>query len=541
MKITSLIVCLLCTALLAGAQKPVPKAALDSIHADSLVAAVKILGSDEYEGRGVATAGEAKTIAFLQAAFKGVGAEPGNGTSFLQDVPMVRIANDHLGLLAITAAAAPTALRYGSDYIGYTRRCQADVAASDSPLVFVGFGIVAPEYQWDDYRGLDVRGKTVVMLVNDPGYYNPALFRGKDMTWYGRWVYKFAEAGRHGAAAALLIHATGPASYGWEVVLNSYSGARCQLDSGSDEGKCGLDAWISQECATALATAAGTSLDAWLKAALTPGFAPQPLSLKAAFSLHNTVEKIVSHNVIAKIPGTDLANECIIYTAHWDHFGRDPNLAGDQIYNGALDNATGSAALVELARAFKHAGRLRRSVLFISVTAEEQGLLGSEYYVNHPLIPLAKTAADINLDSLNIFGRMRDLMQSGFGWSELDEYLKAAAAEQDRVVVGDAHPETGGFFRSDHFSFVKLGVPAVNATSGEQHREKGAEWGRQTKTAYFSQHYHQPSDEYRDSWDMSGAIEDLRLVFAVGWRLSMESTFPKWRPASPYQRPAAKK
>jgi Zn-dependent M28 family amino/carboxypeptidase len=521
----------------AAQKKPNLKAALAAINRTDLDTAVQTLSSDAFEGRYPASPGETRTIEFLSREFARVGTTPGNGLSYYQDVPMQKIANDRQGILSFAGGKSPLALSYGSDFIGFTPQFKDKITIQESETVFVGFGIVAPEYGWDDYRGLDVRGKTVIMLVNDPGFYDPGLFRGKNMTYYGRWIYKFAEAGRQGATAAILIHETAPASYGWEVVRNSWGRPIFRLETAEgNASKCEMEAWISLAAAQRLCATAGSELELLKKAALAKDFSARVLPLKTSIAFGNVLEKTISHNVIARVQGADLADEYIIYTAHWDHFGKDEKLSGDAIYNGALDNATGTAALIELAAAFVQLGTPpRRSVLFVAVTGEEQGLLGSTYYVAHPVVPLAKTAAVINMDVLNIFGRMKDIQVVGYGLSDLDEYARAAAARQGRYLVPESHPERGGFYRSDHFPFVLAGVPALNASSGVNHRQKGEIWGRQQVEAYSRKNYHQPSDEYTSTWDLSGMLEDIRFYFDVGYRLSMESTFPQFKKNSPYQ------
>jgi len=523
----------------AAQRRPDEKAGLAAIDKAGLEAALRTLSSDEFEGRFPASPGESRTIEYLSREFARVGAMPGNGSSYIQDVPMLKIANDRKGELAFSGGKAPLALSYGDDFIGFTSQFKERVIVQDSETVFVGFGIVAPEYGWDDYRGLDVRGKTVVMLVNDPGFYNPKLFRGRNMTYYGRWSYKFAEAGRQGAAAAIVIHETEPASYGWEVVRNSWSRPifRLDADAGADNaGRCEMEAWITLPAAQRLFSAAGRDLDLLRKAARTKGFTPQVLPLRMSIAFGNTLSRAVSHNVIGRVPGADRADECVIYNAHWDHFGKDDQLSGDKIYNGAMDNASGTAALIELAAAFVRLGAPpRRSVLFIAVTGEEQGLLGSTYYVAHPVVPLAKTVAVINMDSMNIFGRMKDVQVTGYGLSDLDDYARAAALRQGRYLTPEAHPERGGFFRSDHFPFILAGIPALNAASGVNHRQRGEEWGRQQREEYGRRNYHKPSDEYSPDWDLSGMLEDIRLYFSIGYRLSMGSTFPRFKKKSPYK------
>lgn len=535
----ALVSALVSGAWLQGAQKgPDPKAGLAAIDRAGLEAAIRTLSSDRFAGRFPASRGEDLTVEYLSREFARVGAAPGNGSSYVQEVPMLRIACDRRGELAFSGGRTPLALAYGEDFIGFTSRFQERVAIQDAETVFVGFGIVAPEYGWDDYRGKDVRGKTVVMLVNDPGFYDPRLFRGKDMTYYGRWTYKFAEAGRQGAAAALLIHETEPASYGWDVVRNSWSRPifRLEADAGApDAGQCAMEAWITRPAAQRLFAAAGQDLEALRRAALDRGFTPLALPLRMSTAFGNTLSRAVSRNVIARVAGGDRAGECVIYCAHWDHFGTDENPGPDRIYNGAMDNASGTAALIELAAAFARLGAPpRRSVLFLAVTGEEQGLLGSTYYVRHPVVPLVGTAAVINIDSMNIFGRMRDVQVTGLGLSDLDDYARVAAARQGRYLTPEAHPERGGFFRSDHFPFILAGIPALNASSGVDQRQHGKEWGRQRREDYSRRNYHKPSDEYSSDWDFSGMLEDLRLYFDIGFRLSMEAAFPRFKPNSPY-------
>jgi len=512
--------------------------AMSAIDAEELAANTKILGSDDFEGRFPGTEGEEKTVRFLEEAFKKIGAQPGNGDSYFQEVPMVEITASPETVLKVSGPGKERVFSYGEEFVALTLRNQAKVT-SDSQMVFVGYGIVAPEYNWDDYAGLDVGGKTVVMLVNDPGFAteNPDLFKGRAMTYYGRWTYKYEEAARQGASGVMLIHETEPASYGWAVVRNGNSGPTLSLETADgNASRCAIESWISLETASTIFQMAGMDLAALKEAAQKPGFQAVPLNLRASVALENTIRKITSRNVAALIPGGKRADEYIIYTAHWDHFGRDPSLEGDQIYNGALDNATGTSGLIELAQAFlalEHP--TERSILFLAVTAEEQGLLGSAYYADNPIYPLTKTVASINMDSLNIFGRMKDVRLVGYGQSELDEYIKAAAREQDRVVLPNPTPEKGSFFRSDHFPFAKQGVPALYASSGVDHRERGAEWGRTQKEEYARKNYHKPSDEFDPDWDLTGAVEDINLLFKVGYRLAMETAFPQWNEGSEFK------
>ncbi len=522
-----------------GRKTPDVEAAVASLNADELIHDVKILSSDDFEGRFPASPGEEKTVAFLKEEFEKVGLKPGDGESYFQEVPLVEITATPLTNLVITGGEKPLEFAFGDDFVGLTLRVQEKVSVEKSEMVFVGYGIVAPEYEWNDYEGIDVKGKTVVMLVNDPGFAteDPGLFNGRAMTYYGRWTYKYEEAARQGAACAIIIHETEPAAYGWGVVRNGWTGPNFNLVS--DDGnasRCAVESWITLETAKSIFEAAGNNYAEMKETAAERGFKAIPLGLDASLSLENSIRNVVSRNVIGLLPGSERADEYIIYTAHWDHFGRDPNLEGDQIYNGALDNATGTAALIELAEAFQALGSPPlRSILFLAVTAEEQGLLGSDYYATHPIYPLTKTAAVINMDALNIYGRMKDIRIVGYGQSELDDYVKAYAEEVGRVVLPDPTPEKGSFYRSDHFPFAKQGVPALSAGAGVQHVEKGEEWGLAQREKYIRERYHKPSDEFDDTWDLSGLKEELHMYFMIGYRLSMESTFPNWKEGSEFK------
>lgn len=507
-------------------------AALNSISADSLAKNTEILSSDEFEGRAPASKGEELTINFMKEEFQKLGLEPGNGASFFQEVPMVEIDSIPEGNLVIKGKKGTHEFSFGDEFTSVTLRTVDEVRLDGTEVVFVGYGIVAPEYDWNDYEGIDVQGKTVVILVNDPGYAteDSDLFTGRAMTYYGRWTYKYEEAARQGAAGAFIIHETKPAAYGWGVVKNGWTGPQFILPSeDKNMSRCAVEGWLTLDVSKKILEDAGQDLEELKSRAIKRGFRAVPLDLKASLVLKNSVKESVSRNVIAVVPGAERADEYIFYMAHWDHFGRDPNLEGDQIFNGALDNATGTAGLIELARAFKSLDPPpKRSIVLLAVTAEEQGLLGSLYYAIHPIYPSHKTVTAINMDALNIYGPMKDITIVGYGKSELDDYVKEVAAEQGRVVKPNPTPERGSFYRSDHFSFAKQGIPSLYTGTGNDHVQHGEEWTRELKDKYNAEHYHKPSDEFDPNWDLSGAIDDLRLLFKVGYKVSMESTFPNW-------------
>ncbi len=514
------------------------EAALETITADDLLPDVLTLSSDEFEGRAPSSPGELKTIEFLKGEFEELGLEPGNGDSYFQEVPLVRITADPGARMVVSGRGARSSFDYGDDLIAWTKRVTQRAAVEGSELVFVGYGIVAPEYGWDDYEDLDVTGKTVVVLVNDPGFatQDASLFNGNAMTYYGRWTYKYEEAARQGAAAAFVVHETDPAAYPWTVVQGTWSGPQFGLEAEDDMSRLSVEGWWTVAATRQVFEQAGFDYDSLKSLAERPGFKAVPLGLAASLAIENDVERSVSNNVIGVIPGTDRADEYVVYMAHWDHFGLDPNLEGDQIYNGANDNATGVSALIELAEAFLSLDdRPARSIMFIGVTAEEFGLLGSAYYAQNPTVPLDKTVAAINIDGLNILGPMNDISVIGYGNSELDGYLERAAATQDRMVRPDTEPEKGYYYRSDHFNFAKVGVPALFPDAGLDHVVHGEEWTEQKRAEYLAQHYHKVSDEYRSDWDLSGAIDDVRLYFEVGYQLASDSQFPNWHEGTEFK------
>ena len=488
------------------------------------------LSDDMFGGRKPLTSYEAPTLDYIANKFREAGLEPASGGSYFQKTPLLSVMT-HLknNEIVVNGAKGTVRLRYWDDVVVWTQRAVNKLKVNKAEFVFVGFGIHAPEYGWDDYADIDVKGKVVVMLVNDPGFYDDQLFRGKNMTFYGRWTYKFEEAGRRGAAAALIIHDTAPASYGWSVVQNSRASSSLSLYSETDnKDLVAFQGWVTEEAGQKLFDAAGVSLAEATTAAKKKGFRSFPLKLKATIESTNDFEVGESANVVAILPGTSLKDEYVIYTAHWDHLGIGRPVDGDSIYNGANDNASGVAALILLGRRFKELPeRPKRSVVFLAVTGEESGLLGSQYYVSHPLFPLEKTAICLNFDSYGDKMRTSDVIISAAGHSETDRYVMDAAATQGRTVVLSTENAGGGYYRSDHFNFAKVGVPVVLARSGNKYIDPQAANAHREKY-YKSANYHQPSDEYHDWWDVSGSLEDIYLFYGIGLRLSNEGYFPKW-------------
>lgn len=514
-------------------------AAIKAIDAAGFAQKIEVLSSDEFEGRKPFTVGEEKTIAYLKEAFEKLGLEPGNGNSYFQEVPMVDINSVPQGQLIIKGKNKHLQLDYLDDYVALSRRVAETVAIEDAEMVFAGYGIVAPEYNWNDYEGLDVKDKTVLVMVNDPGFASSdtSLFKGKSMTYYGRWTYKYEEAARQGATGIIIIHDTAPASYPWSVVRSGWSGSSLYLEAEDNNmSRAAMEGWVTLESAKAIFKLAGVEEDLMEKAGKR-GFKPVSLGLTTSLTIKNTFEKSVSHNVMAVYPGTEQKDEYVIYTAHWDHLGIGEAIDGDSIYNGAIDNATGTAALLEIAEAFtKLAQKPSRSILFLAVTAEEQGLLGSEYYASHPVYPLEKTVAVLNMDALGNFGRTKDLIVIGYGQSELEEYAQASAEKQGKYIKPDQNPAAGFFFRSDHFSFAKEGVPALYVDGGIESIAHGEEWGRKMSEEYNANHYHAPSDEFNaEEWDLSGVVEYAQLLFDIGYDLSNSKDFPKWKEGSEFK------
>ena len=493
---------------------------------------IAVLASDEFEGRAPATPGEEKTINYLKSEFEALGIGPGNGDSYFQSVSVTEITTASDAVLTFSGSSYDAELEYATEMMVGSQQQIPTTSIVDSELVFVGYGVVAPERNWNDYAGIDVAGKTVVILVNDPGYatQDPDVFNGNTMTYYGRWTYKYEEAARQGATGALIVHETGPAGYGWEVVSGSWSGPQIGLQADNlNSDKNDIEGWLTLDSAEALFAGAGLDYQELKAAAAQPGFNAVPLGdVTASVAIQNSVRTSLSQNVIAMIPGTQRPRETIIYTAHWDHLGVNAELPGDNIYNGAADNATGTAALLAMAKMHADAGPAPRSVVFLAVTAEESGLLGSRWYAEHPVFPLATTVANINIDVLNTYGPMHDIVVVGNGSSELEAYLEEAATAQGRHLVEEPNPERGYYYRSDHFNFAKAGVPALYAESGKDSVEFGKEWGAEQAQDYNENRYHAPSDEYDPNWNLEGAAQDILLYFDVASKLSRESSFPNW-------------
>jgi Zn-dependent M28 family amino/carboxypeptidase len=512
---------------------------LSAFSTDSLAKHIAQLSSDDFMGRKPFTEGETKTITYLKDQFIAVGLEPGNGNSYFQEVPMVRITTEAAPSMQVASAKGNFNLKGLDDYVIWTDKTDSVVSLNNNEVVFAGYGVVAPEYNWNDYEGLDVKGKVVMVLVNDPGYNagDSSLFKGKTMTYYGRWTYKFEEAAKQGAKGCLIIHNTEAASYPFKVVQNNWNTSRLRLDNrGKEEKLCDVIGWVSGPTAQKLLAAAGTDSTLLSKADIR-GFKGQPLNLKLSATIQVKTNYNKSNNVIGKITGSKYPDETIIYTAHWDHLGfGKPDNTGDSIYNGALDNASATAGLLELARGFNSLkAKPERSIIFLAVTAEEQGLWGSAYYAQNPVYPAAKTVANINMDGLNWYGKTKDIIVVGQGQSELEDLLKEEAAKMDRVIAYEIHPEAGYYYRSDHFNFAKAGIPALYTSSGIDVIGKEAGYGKKMEDEYTEKNYHAPSDEYDATWQLDGAISDLQLLFRVGRQLAFDTKWPGWKEGSEFK------
>ena len=514
-----------------------PAAAIaPGISAETLLAATGTLASDAFEGRAPGSEGEAKTIAFLTEQFSALGLAPGNpdGT-WVQDVPLVGITPQPGDNLVVAGGGQVRTLEPAADYVAWTKQVVDEVAVADAEIVFVGYGARAPEYDWDDFGDADLRGRILLFLVNDPPLDD--AFGGPAMTYYGRWTYKHEIAAELGAAGSLVVHETGPAGYPWEVVGSSPYAESFDLVAADDNlSRAAFEGWVRRAAAETLFELAGLDFEAAKQQAADRAFEPIPLGVRGSLRIRNTLRRIDSQNFAAQVAGAEAPDEVVMYVAHWDHLGRDASLAGDGIFNGAADNATGTAGLIEIARAFMQAPEPpRRSVLFLAVTAEEQGLLGSRYYGENPLYPAAQTVAALNMDVLNQWGRTRDLTIVGYGQSELDDVAAQVAARLGRTLAPDPEPEKGFYYRSDHFSFARAGIPAFYADPGLEYLDKPAGYGIAKRNEYTANDYHKVSDEVKPDWDLSGAVEDLTFLYHVGARLAAGDAWPAWSATSEFR------
>jgi Zn-dependent M28 family amino/carboxypeptidase len=515
------------------------------ISGERLLNDITVLASDSFMGRRPGTIGEDRTIAFLTSQFETIGLEPGNPDgSWTQPLALVGVAG--VPTMTVTRDGTPRPLEWKTDYVAQSRREVAAVDVVAAGMVFVGYGVTAPEYGWDDFKEEDVRGKTVVMLVGDPpvrlatdtSALDPAMFRAEAMTYYGRWTYKYEEATRRGAAAVLVVHQTAPAGYPWDVVEGGWAGERMDVSTADGHAdRVAVEGWLSEAAARRLFDDAGLDFDQQEALARTADFRPVDLGASASIHIDNTLRRVDTHNVIAKLPGSDpeVSDEYVIYTAHWDHFGIGAAVDGDSIYNGALDNASGTAALLELARAFRQEGAPRRTLLFLAVTAEEQGLLGSKWYAENPLYPLEHTLAGINLDGMNVIAPTSDLVVIGLGNSTLDDLLGEEAAARDRTLTPDAEPEKGLYYRSDHFEFAKQGVPALFTDAGTRAIGQPEDYMEQRREAWTAEIYHSPADQIDSTWDITAAVPDLTVLMALGRRVANGEAWPTWKPGTEFK------
>jgi Zn-dependent M28 family amino/carboxypeptidase len=526
---------------------PVAVAKMPSFDAGRMLADIKTLSSDEFEGRAPGSKGEELTVKFLEEQFKMIGLQPGNtdGT-FVQSLPLVGITASNTRPLTVSGKGKKATFKWRDDLVAWTKRVTDTSSLDNSELIFAGYGVTAPEFKWDDFKDVDVKGKTVVVLVNDPqipsaadpSQLEPSMFNGKAMTYYGRWTYKFEEGARRGAAGILIVHETAPAGYPFAVVQGNLGERFDLITPDKNMGRASIEGWLSLDAAKKLLSMAGQDFDTLKKQALTRQFRPVPLGLSASVAISNKLRTIQSRNILAKLEGSDpqLKDEYVVYSAHWDHLGIGAPVNGDKIYNGALDNASGVAQVLEIARAFVAVEpRPKRSVLFLMVGAEEQGLLGSQHYAEQPVYPLAKTLAAINVDGVNQWGKTKDITVIGMGASDLDDYLRDAAATQQRVLRPDPESEKGFYYRSDHFNFAKKGVPALYMDTGIDFVGKPAEYSQQKRDEYTNKDYHAPSDEVKPDWDLSGAAEDAQLLFLVGYNVSNASRLPDWKPGNEFK------
>ncbi len=507
---------------------------------ESIEAHMATLASDEFQGRMPCSEGEDKTVAYLVDQLEAMGLQAGNGSSFTQDVPLLEIDGTPDEKMVLDYGDEKVELDFPKDFVVHTQRKADKVSIKDSELVFCGYGIVAPERGWNDFKDVDLKGKTAVVLVNDPGFggQDSTFFKGNTMTYYGRWTYKYEEADRQGADGLLIIHEKTSAGYPWFVVESSWTGGQQGLSGIDRTQDCGVKGWISLNTAKGLFDKAGLDMAKEIRSARTKDFQPKSLKAKASVSIENEYTECISKNVAAILPGAKNPDEFVVYTAHWDHIGIGPAVEGDSIYNGALDNASGTTAVLEIAKAFAMSEKKQeRSIMFLFVTAEEQGLLGSEYYVKNPLVPIDKTVCNLNMDGVNPAGKMKDFTIVGIGHSEMDEYAERAAKKEGRYILTEPEPEKGYFYRSDHFNFAKAGVPALYAEGGYDHWDKGKEYAMEFKEGYVKDRYHAPADEFdAEQWNYDGFIQDASIYFNIGKTISNSDDWPKWYEGSEFRR-----
>jgi len=511
-----------------------------TIQSDDMTRIVKEFSSDDFLGRKPFTVGEDSAIAFLIREYKRIGLEPGNNGSYLQEVPMVEVTDMPDEKMIITIKNKTVELNYKTDFVAFSKQLVDEIKLEKSEIIFAGYGIVAPEYNWNDYEDIDVKGKTVIVLVNDPGFGTDdlAFFKGNSMTYYGRWTYKYEEAARQGAKAVLIIHETEPAGYPWSVTLNGATIPKLYLQPEDKYlSMCALEGWLTWNGAEKIFSDAGYNLSELKIKSKQKGFKPLEIDASINFSMKSSHRFAKSHNVLGILPGTDRADEIIVYSSHWDHLGIGPSQKGDSIYNGAVDNGTSTAWMLEIAEAFANLEKKpSRSILILSPTSEEQGLLGSKYYAEHPIYPLNKTVANFNNDLMLPFGQYKDVMITGYGQSELDDYVARFAPEYDRYVFPDPNPHTGMYFRADHFSFARVGVPALFARGNCDSREYGKEWALAKEKDWLTSFYHKPTDQYDSTiWDFSGIVDDAKLFFRIGFELANDTVFPKWKERSEFK------
>jgi Zn-dependent M28 family amino/carboxypeptidase len=511
----------------------------DGFSEDAMKTYVKTLASDEFMGRKPGTVGEERTLNYLQKVYEEIGLQPAFGDDYRQKVPMVSVAVKPDNVMKIQTQDREVDLQYKKDYVAFSRNLKEPLVLNNSDLIFAGYGIVAPEYNWNDYAGIDVKGKTVVVLVNDPGFptNDPELFNGRSMTYYGRWTYKYEEAARQGAAGLLIVHNDEGAGYPWSVVHNGAVIPKLYLKPEDGyKNRCLVEGWLTNSAARKLFETSGYHLDKLIDKASQPGFEPIDLNARVSFEMESTYKEVTSYNIAGMIEGSKYPNEVLIYTAHWDHLGVGEPVKGDSIYNGAVDNGTSLAWMLEIAKAFKRLPEpAERSVMFLATTAEEQGLMGAKYYVQNPAFPLAKTVANINNDLMLPYGRYKDVMVTGYGQSELEDLLKPYAEKQERYIFPDPNPHTGMYYRADHFPFAKAGVPALFARGNTDSREHGKEWALQKEAEWLKNNYHKTTDEYEAWWDLSGTMEDAKLLFQLGYELANSRKFPQWKEGSEFK------